>query len=76
MKISQEVRDYAAAQEQAAAQAQAATPTTAAQPIDITQPINMLQSGMEKMSAEFRSRGSELYHRPANLSAEANNEPT
>ncbi len=53
MKISQEVRDYAAAQEQAAAQAQAATPTTAAQPIDITQPINMLQSGMEKCRPSF-----------------------
>lgn len=62
MKISQEVRDYAAKQELAAAQ------ETAAQPIEV------LQSGMEQMSAEFRSRGSELYHRPANLKTEANNE--
>lgn len=62
MKISQEVRDYAAKQELAAAQE-----TTA-------QPIAVLQSGMEQMSAEFRSRGSELYHSPANLKTEANNE--
>ncbi|VTR60433.1 Phosphomethylpyrimidine synthase [Serratia fonticola] len=42
MKISQEVRDYAAAQEAA-------------------KPIEVQLTGMEKMSAEFRSRGSELY---------------
>lgn len=39
MKISQEVRDYAAAQE-------------------VAQPIEVQLSGMEKMSAEFRSHGS------------------
>jgi len=43
MKISQEVRDYAAAQEAA-------------------KPIEVQLTGMEKMSAEFRARGSELYH--------------
>ncbi|PNM26017.1 phosphomethylpyrimidine synthase ThiC [Yersinia enterocolitica] len=69
MKISQEVRDYAATQEQAVTQELAATQETAAQPIEI------LQSGMEQMSAEFRSRGSELYHSPVNLKSEANNEP-
>lgn len=57
MKISQEVRDYAAKQEQAAAQ-----------------PIEVQQSGMDLMSAEFRSRGSELYLSPENLKAEADNE--
>ncbi|MFF6011005.1 phosphomethylpyrimidine synthase ThiC [Rahnella sp. R3(2024)] len=44
MKITQEVRDYAAALE---AQAQ---------------PVEIVESGMAQMSAEFRSRGSELYH--------------
>ncbi len=44
MKITQEVRDYAAALE---AQAQ---------------PVKIVESGMAQMSAEFRSRGSELYH--------------
>ena len=43
------------------------------------QPIEVLQSGMDQMSAEFRSRGSELYlsishHNPANLKAETDNE--
>ncbi|PBI81435.1 phosphomethylpyrimidine synthase ThiC [Rahnella victoriana] len=44
MKITQEVRDYAAALEAKA------------------QPIELVESGMAQMSAEFRSRGSELYH--------------
>jgi len=44
MKITQEVRDYAAALEAKA------------------QPIELVASGMAQMSAEFRSRGSELYH--------------
>ncbi|MFZ4835732.1 phosphomethylpyrimidine synthase ThiC [Rouxiella sp. Mn2063] len=44
MKITQDVRDYAAALEAKG------------------QPITVAQSGMEQMSAEFRSRGSELYH--------------
>lgn len=74
MKISQEVRDYAAKQETAARQELAVVQETAAQHIEV------LQSGMEQMSAEFRSRGSELYinkshHAPASLQAEANNEP-
>lgn len=56
MKISQEVRDYAAAQENAAAL------ETSAQPIQIQTSIQSQQSGMKQMSEEFRSRGSELYH--------------
>lgn len=52
MKITQEVRDYAAALEAKA------------------QPVEIVESGMAQMSAEFRSRGSELYH-PADLSTEA-----
>lgn len=55
MKISQEVRDYAAAQE-------------------VTQPIEVQLNGMEKMSAEFRSHGSELYHRTSNLREEMSND--
>ncbi|SLM61420.1 Hydroxymethylpyrimidine phosphate synthase ThiC [Dickeya aquatica] len=47
MKITQEVRDYAARQE--------------AQPID---------AGMANMSAEFRARGSELYHTATSLPQE------
>ncbi|MEQ4510685.1 MAG: phosphomethylpyrimidine synthase ThiC [Dickeya sp.] len=47
MKITQEVRDYAARQE--------------AQPIDV---------GMANMSAEFRARGSELYHTATSLPQE------
>ncbi|WJY14809.1 phosphomethylpyrimidine synthase ThiC [Pectobacteriaceae bacterium CE90] len=49
MKISQEVRDYAAQQE------------AVAQPIDV---------GMAQMSAEFRARGSELYHTATSLPQE------
>ncbi|WP_238484497.1 phosphomethylpyrimidine synthase ThiC [Rahnella bonaserana] len=44
MKITQEVRDYAAAL------------------VAKAQPIELVESGMAQMSAEFRSRGSELYH--------------
>ena len=55
MKISQEVRDYAAAQEAA-------------------KPIEVQLTGMEKMSAEFRSRGSELYHSAGNLQEELSND--
>jgi phosphomethylpyrimidine synthase len=55
MKISQEVRDYAAAQEAA-------------------KPIAVQLTGMEKMSAEFRSRGSELYHSAGNLQEELSND--
>ncbi|NKI75424.1 phosphomethylpyrimidine synthase ThiC [Dickeya sp. CFBP 2040] len=47
MKITQEVRDYAARQE--------------AQPVD---------AGMAQMSAEFRARGSELYHTATSLPQE------
>ena len=46
MKISQEVRDYAAAQE-------------------ATKPIEVQLTGMEKMSAEFRARGSSCITAPA-----------
>ncbi|ASY78316.1 phosphomethylpyrimidine synthase ThiC [Pectobacterium polaris] len=49
MKISQEVRDYAAKQE------------AEAKPIEV---------GMEQMSQEFRSRGSELYHSATSLQTE------
>ncbi|WP_411705706.1 phosphomethylpyrimidine synthase ThiC [Edaphovirga cremea] len=56
MKISQEVRDYAAAKEKE------------------TQAISVLESGMEHMSAEFRARGSELYHRTDTLSVEISDE--
>ncbi|SVK50296.1 thiamine biosynthesis protein ThiC [Acinetobacter baumannii] len=55
MKISQEVRDYAAAQEAA-------------------KPIEVQLTGMEKMSAEFRARGSELYHSAGNLQEETSND--
>ncbi len=55
MKISQEVRDYAAAQEAA-------------------KPIEVQLTGMEKMSAEFRARGSELYHSAGTLQEETNND--
>ncbi|NIG98857.1 MAG: phosphomethylpyrimidine synthase ThiC [Serratia symbiotica] len=55
MKISQEVRDYAVAQE-------------------VAQPIEVQLNGMEKMSAEFRSHGSELYHRTSNLREEMSND--
>ncbi|MCP1065930.1 phosphomethylpyrimidine synthase ThiC [Serratia symbiotica] len=55
MKISQEVRDYAAAKE-------------------VAQPIEVQLNGMEKMSAEFRSHGSELYHRTSNLREEMSND--
>ncbi|WON77230.1 phosphomethylpyrimidine synthase ThiC [Serratia sp. UGAL515B_01] len=55
MKISQEVRDYAATQ-------------TAAETAEVQ------LSGMEKMSVEFRSRGSELYHSASNLQEETNND--
>lgn len=55
IKISQEVRDYAAAQE-------------------VAKPIELQLSGIEKMSAEFRSRGSELYHRTRNLREEMSND--
>ena len=54
MKISQEVRDYAAAQA-------------------IAKPIEVQLDGMEKMSAEFRSRGGELYHSAAALQGKENN---
>jgi phosphomethylpyrimidine synthase len=53
MKITQEVRDYAAALEAK------------------TQPIELVESGMAQMSAEFRSRGGELYHPADNLSSES-----
>ncbi|GAB2934381.1 phosphomethylpyrimidine synthase ThiC [Hafnia psychrotolerans] len=53
MKITQEVRDYAAALEAKA------------------QPIELVESGMAQMSAEFRSRGGELYHPADNLSSES-----
>ncbi|WP_253940580.1 phosphomethylpyrimidine synthase ThiC [Dickeya dadantii] len=49
MKITQEVRDYAARQE------------AQAQPVDV---------GMAQMSAEFRARGSELYHTATSLPQE------
>ncbi|RNM10159.1 phosphomethylpyrimidine synthase ThiC [Dickeya undicola] len=49
MKITQEVRDYAARQE------------AQAQPVDV---------GMAQMSAEFRARGSELYHTTTSLPQE------
>jgi len=52
MKITQEVRDYAALLEAKA------------------QPVEIVESGMAQMSAEFRSRGSELYHPADSLSAE------
>ena len=55
MKISQEVRDYAAAQEAA-------------------KPIEVQLTGMEKMSAEFRARGSELYHSAGTLQEETSND--
>ena len=55
MKISQEVRDYAAAQE-------------------ATKPIEVQLTGMEKMSAEFRARGSELYHSAGTLQEETSND--
>lgn len=52
MKITQEVRDYAASLEAKA------------------QPVEIVESGMVQMSAEFRSRGSELYHAADSFSAE------
>lgn len=52
MKITQEVRDYAALLEAKA------------------QPVEIVESGMAQMSAEFRTRGSELYHPADSLSAE------
>ncbi len=55
MKISQEVRDYAAAQEAA-------------------KPIEVQLTGMEKMSAEFRARGSDLYHSATSLQEETSND--
>ncbi|HEJ8044775.1 phosphomethylpyrimidine synthase ThiC [Serratia marcescens] len=55
MKISQEVRDYAAAQE-------------------VAKPIEVQLTGMEKMSAEFRARGSELYHSAGTLQEETSND--
>ncbi|MGC6390060.1 phosphomethylpyrimidine synthase ThiC [Ewingella sp. S1.OA.A_B6] len=53
MKITQEVRDYAATLEAKA------------------QPVEIIESGMVKMSAEFRSRGSELYHPADSFSPQA-----
>ncbi|WP_459177559.1 phosphomethylpyrimidine synthase ThiC [Ewingella americana] len=53
MKITQEVRDYAATLEAKA------------------QPIEIAETGMAQMSAEFRSRGSELYHPAGSFSPEA-----
>ena len=57
MKITQEVREYAAAQESQAQaievqhrQAYEATPQT------------QIQQGMEKMSVQFKQSGSEVYH--------------
>ena len=55
MKISQEVRDYAAAQRP-------------------PRPIEVQLTGMEKMSAEFRARGSEQYHSAGTLKEETNND--
>ena len=61
MKISQEVRDYAAKNPLAAKNPP--PPQDAA-----TQPIEV---GMAQMSAEFRARGGELYHRAATLQGAA-----
>lgn len=55
MKISQEIRGYAATQES-------------------DKLINEQLSGMEKMSDEYRSRGSDLYHRASNLQEKASND--
>ena len=52
MKISQEVREYAAAQE---IKLQSNTSYKAKNATDI-------QAGMDKMSAEFNAKGAELYH--------------
>ncbi|MFT5790585.1 MAG: phosphomethylpyrimidine synthase [Shewanella sp.] len=73
MKISQEVRDYAAAQEKLALEADIET-----QGIEVKSPAEYqaysgqaetsalsdsdISSGMAQMSAEFKAKGAELYH--------------
>lgn len=39
-----------------------------------TKPIEVQLTGMEKMSAEFRARGSELYHSAGTLQEETSND--
>ncbi|GHA43119.1 phosphomethylpyrimidine synthase ThiC [Photobacterium aphoticum] len=55
MKISQEVREYAKDLDQQAAQA------VAIEVMDDSA-VAIQQAGMQQMSAEFKARGSELYH--------------
>ncbi|GHA29020.1 phosphomethylpyrimidine synthase ThiC [Oceanisphaera arctica] len=56
MKITQEVRDYAAAQE-----------TIAVQLVDMDGNHETVVAGMARMSQEFKNRGGELYHQADKL---------
>ncbi|PVZ81837.1 phosphomethylpyrimidine synthase ThiC [Serratia sp. S1B] len=60
MKISHEVRAYAATQDAVTQEA--------------NNPHSVQLTGMEKMSEAFRSRGSELYHSASNLQEESHND--
>jgi len=56
MKITQEVRDYAATLDANG------NPKIAAKVIPIaTEAVQQAEKGMQEMSAEFRKRGSEIY---------------
>lgn len=55
MKITQEVRDYAATLDADG------NPKVPGKVIPITQDASQVDKGMEEMSAEFRKRGSEIY---------------
>ncbi|MFP2768835.1 phosphomethylpyrimidine synthase ThiC [Oceanisphaera sp. KMM 10153] len=60
MKITQEVRDYAAAQE-----------AIAVQLVDMDGNHETVVAGMEQMAEEFKKRGGDLYHQADKLEREA-----
>lgn len=69
MKITQEVRDYAAAQEKQALETSALEVKSAAEYQAYSKQVTPtglsdtdINSGMAQMSAEFKAKGAELYH--------------
>ncbi len=69
MKITQEVRDYAAAQEKQALQSSGLEVKSAAEYKAYNEQVTStglsdsdINSGMAQMSAEFKAKGAELYH--------------
>ena len=63
MKITQEVRDFAAKQNAPANEFLAATPTARAEPVEASQLLDeaSAEQGMAAMSAVFKETGGELY---------------